>query len=168
MKRHIRMDGTLIGDLYLVADDNDGRDAVVGVYWAEQNRSPSVIGTPVGRDELLAETRAQLREYFEGKRFTFTLPLHPHGTEFQGRVWDRLQLIPYGSTCSYQQLADATGSPRGSRAVGLANGRNPIPVIIPCHRVIGADGSLTGYGGGIERKRALLALEARSAGLALF
>jgi methylated-DNA-[protein]-cysteine S-methyltransferase len=107
-------------------------------------------------DEVLAPVAAQLAEYFAGERVTFDLPLHPRGTPFQTRVWLALREIPYGRTTSYGELATELGQPTASRAVGLANGRNPLAVIVPCHRVIGANGSLTGFGGGIERKRWLL------------
>ena len=101
----------------------------------------------------------QLGEYFAGKRRRFDLPLAPRGTEFQRRVWRALTEIPYGKTVSYGALARRIGKPSASRAVGLANGANPLPIIVPCHRVIGADGSLTGFGGGLPIKRQLLALE---------
>ncbi len=109
---------------------------------------------------------AQLHEYFAGERQRFELPLAPRGTEFQRRVWRALTEIPYGKTTSYGELARRIGKPSASRAVGLANGANPLPIIVPCHRVIGADGSLTGFGGGLQIKRKLLALEnaERSAG----
>lgn len=108
----------------------------------------------------LAAAAAQLAEYFAGERTSFDVPLAPHGTPFQLRVWRALREIPYGTTWSYGELARRIGKPSAVRAVGLANGRNPIPIIVPCHRVIGADGSLTGYGGGLDRKRYLLGLEA--------
>ena len=108
---------------------------------------------------LLDAVEAQLREYFAGTRRTFDLPLAPHGTAFQQRVWMALRAIPYGETRTYGELAAAIGSPHASRAVGMAHHRNPIPIIIPCHRVIGANGTLTGYAGGLEIKRRLLALE---------
>lgn len=108
---------------------------------------------------LLDAAEAQLREYFAGARRTFDLPLAPHGTAFQQRVWAALRAIPYGETRTYGELAAAIGSPNASRAVGMANHRNPIPIIIPCHRVIGANGTLTGYAGGLEVKQKLLALE---------
>jgi methylated-DNA-[protein]-cysteine S-methyltransferase len=101
----------------------------------------------------------QLAEYFAGTRRVFTLALAPRGTPFQRSVWHALQQIPYGDTVSYGELARRLGSKSGARAVGLANGANPLPIIVPCHRVIGADGSLTGFGGGLDIKRALLALE---------
>lgn len=101
----------------------------------------------------------ELEEYFAGERRAFTVPLAPRGTPFQLSVWQALRAIPYGETLSYGELACRLGSPAGARAVGLANGANPLPIIVPCHRVIGADGSLTGFGGGLLIKRALLALE---------
>ena len=108
--------------------------------------------------------REQLDAYFAGELETFDLDLDPHGTPFQQRVWDELTRIPYGETISYSELAHRLGDPKLVRAVGLANGRNPISIVIPCHRVIGADGSLVGYGGGLERKRWLLEHEAVAAG----
>ena len=110
----------------------------------------------------------QLSAYFAGELTEFRLGLELAGTEFQRRVWAALQTIPYGETRSYGQLASQIGAPSASRAVGLANGRNPISVIVPCHRVIGSNGSLTGYGGGIDRKRALLDLERRHSQATLF
>jgi methylated-DNA-[protein]-cysteine S-methyltransferase len=109
--------------------------------------------------ERCATVTAQLAEYFAGERQDFDLPLAPRGTEFQRRVWEELSRIPYGVTISYAELAHRVGRAGAARAVGRANGTNPIPVIIPCHRVIGADGSLTGYGGGMPLKKALLMLE---------
>jgi methylated-DNA-[protein]-cysteine S-methyltransferase len=103
---------------------------------------------------------AQLDEYFAGRRRRFELEIRPEGTPFQKEVWDLLQTIPYGETSSYGELARQLGRPDASRAVGAANGRNPIPIVIPCHRVIGSDGSLTGFGGGLPTKRRLLAFEA--------
>jgi methylated-DNA-[protein]-cysteine S-methyltransferase len=124
-------------------------------------------GRPIGAldghrrdDDAFAEARTQLVEYFDGDRATFELSLAPTGTPFQLRVWDALRKIPYAATASYGEVAAAIGSPSASRAVGLANGRNPIAIVIPCHRVIGADGTLVGYGGGLDRKRRLLDLEA--------
>ena len=105
------------------------------------------------------DAEAQLRKYFAGTRRTFDLPLAPRGTAFQQRVWAALRAIPYGETRTYGELAAAIGSPSASRAVGMANHHNPIPIVIPCHRVIGANGTLTGYAGGLEIKRKLLALE---------
>lgn len=107
----------------------------------------------------VAAVTAQLNEYFAGKRRSFNLPLAPSGTAFQKRVWDELSRIPFGETRTYGQIAAAIGNPRACRAVGGANGANPIPVIVPCHRVIGSDGSLTGFGCGLPVKRFLLQLE---------
>lgn len=138
---------TPIGPLTLEADEN----AVTAIRFSAggaQDASP-----------LLDAAEAQLREYFAGARRTFDLPLAPHGTAFQQRVWTALRTIPYGETRTYGELAAAIDSPNASRAVGMANHRNPIPIIIPCHRVIGANGTLTGYAGGLEIKRRLLALE---------
>ncbi len=115
--------------------------------------------SPRGEDGVLNAARRQLDRYFTDKLRVFDLPLAPLGTPFQQRVWAALLEIPYGVTRSYGALAAAIGAPKASRAVGLANGRNPISIIVPCHRVIGANGSLTGYGGGMERKRQLLDLE---------
>ena len=112
-----------------------------------------------------AEVIRQLRGYFRGERKEFDLPLAPEGTEFQLRVWNRLRTIPYGETISYAQLAERIGNPKAVRAVGLANGSNPIPIIIPCHRVIGSDGSLTGFGGGLPTKKMLLELESKQLSL---
>jgi methylated-DNA-[protein]-cysteine S-methyltransferase len=106
--------------------------------------------------ELLDRARHQLAEYFARTRTVFDVPLDPVGTVFQRRVWDALRAIPYGTTLSYSELARRLGDPLASRAVGTANGRNPIPIIVPCHRVIGAHGELTGFGGGLDRKRWLL------------
>jgi methylated-DNA-[protein]-cysteine S-methyltransferase len=121
-------------------------------------------------DRAFADAVDQLGEYFAGERTDFDLELSMAGTEFQRRVWRTLTTIPYGETRSYGEIADQIGVPGAARAVGLANGRNPIAIIVPCHRVIGASGSLTGYGGGLDRKRSLLALEKKrtSATLSLF
>ena len=108
---------------------------------------------------LLAKVAMQLDEYFRGARKNFDLPLNPAGTEFQRKVWDALLAIPYGETRTYREIAEAAGCPRGFRAVGMANNKNPIAIIIPCHRVIGSNGKLVGYAGGLGRKEALLALE---------
>ncbi len=110
-------------------------------------------------EPVLRTAAAQLREYFARERTAFDLPLAPAGTAWQLAVWEQLRLIPYGTTVSYGDIARRLGSPAASRAVGLANGRNPIAIVVPCHRVIGADGSLVGFGGGLDRKRALLAHE---------
>ncbi len=115
---------------------------------------------PAARDdEHFAELAAQLDAYFAGERTRFDVPLQLHGTEFERRVWNALLEIPYGETAGYGEIAREIGAPGAARAVGRANGRNPIAIVVPCHRVIGADGSLTGYGGGLPLKRALLDLE---------
>lgn len=112
-----------------------------------------------GDNDALRSLQAQLDEYFRGRRRRFDLPLSPQGTEFQRQVWWELANIPFGDTISYAQLALRVGRPTATRAVGAANGRNPIPIVLPCHRVIGADGSLTGFGGGLPTKQFLLQLE---------
>jgi O-6-methylguanine DNA methyltransferase len=114
--------------------------------------------------EKTASCARQLEEYFSGRRRRFDLPLDLRGTDFQKRCWQELLEIPYGETRSYAQIARAIGNPQAVRAVGLANGQNPIAIIVPCHRVIGSDGSLTGYGGGLEAKRKLLELEGALSG----
>jgi methylated-DNA-[protein]-cysteine S-methyltransferase len=116
-------------------------------------------------DDAFDDVRAELDEYFAGTRREFTVPLHPSGTAFQQRVWSELREIGYGETTSYGKIAGAIGEPGAARAVGLANGQNPLPIIVPCHRVVGANGSLTGYGGGLDAKRWLLSHEAAHAGL---
>jgi methylated-DNA-[protein]-cysteine S-methyltransferase len=141
-----------IGELTLTAVDG----MLTGVHMHEQRHLPKI---PVGfrRDDAgLAHAVAQLQAYFAGELCDFDLPMKMHGTEFQQRVWASLCEIPYGETISYGELARWVGNPKASRAVGLANGRNPVAIVVPCHRVIGADGSLTGYGGGLERKVWLL------------
>ena len=110
-------------------------------------------------DPLLLDAAAQLRAYFAGELERFELPLSPHGTEFQRKVWSAVATIPYGRTTTYSAIATGLGIPAACRAVGAANGRNPLAIVVPCHRVIGASGALTGYGGGLNRKRALLELE---------
>lgn len=129
---------------------------------------PPRAGTTAGavRDDdevALRAAREQLDGYFRGDLRSFSLPVSPYGTPFQRRVWSALERIPYGATASYGDIAAAIGAPGSARAVGAANGANPLPIVVPCHRVIGSDGSLTGYGGGLDRKRRLLELEARFA-----
>lgn len=134
---------------------------LTGIYMGEHKHGPSVGTDWIRNDDALpfAETKRQLDAYFTGTLQEFALPSAQEGTEFQQRVWEELKRIPYGETISYGELAKRIGAPNGSRAVGLANGRNPLSIVVPCHRVIGANGKLTGYGGGIERKEALLAFE---------
>jgi len=122
----------------------------------EESTDPVGIKEP---DALIKKAAKQLDEYFSGKRKHFDLPLHTKGTEFQHKVWTALHDIPFGETRSYKQIAEAIGHPKAHRAVGMANNKNPIWIMIPCHRVIGADGSLTGYGGGTEMKKRLIKLE---------
>jgi methylated-DNA-[protein]-cysteine S-methyltransferase len=152
---HDEMDSP-VGKLRLIASDT----ALVGI-WFEHGRDAARgrIAPVRTASPLLARVRVQLEEYFAGSRREFDLPLDARGTEFQRRVWTRLRRIAYGETTTYGALACELGDPGASRAVGLANGSNPIPIVIPCHRVIGADGSLTGFGGGLPVKRMLLDLE---------
>jgi methylated-DNA-[protein]-cysteine S-methyltransferase len=146
-----------VGPLLLVGDD-------VGLHelWFVEGRRPRQPNPAWKKNAApFAAAVRQLHEYFAGRREDFDLPLVLDGTDFQLRVWRKLRTIPYGQTISYLQLAEKIGNPKAVRAVGLANGSNPIPIIIPCHRVIGSDGSLTGFGGGLPTKQKLLALESR-------
>lgn len=139
---------TVIGRLYITAD--------------EENLLRISFDAPSGlckETALIKETFKQLSEYFSGKRVEFNLPLAPSGTEFQKQVWNALLKIPYGETRSYKELAQIIGNEKASRAVGMANNKNPLMIVIPCHRVIGANGNLTGYAGGIGVKKRLLELE---------
>jgi methylated-DNA-[protein]-cysteine S-methyltransferase len=145
-----------IGDLLLLADDG----GLCGLWMERREGGHSIDPAWRRDDDALAEPREQLEAYFAGELRAFDLKLAPRGTPFQQRVWAALCEIPFGETTSYGALATELGRPGAARAVGLANGRNPIAVIVPCHRVIGASGDLTGFGGGLERKRALLAHEA--------
>ncbi len=133
---------------------------LTGVHMHEQRHFPQIPADARPDSAALAHVVEQLGAYFAGERLGFELEMDMHGTEFQRRVWASLCEIPYGETISYGELARWVGNPKASRAVGLANGRNPIAIVVPCHRVIGADGSLTGYGGGLERKVWLLEHEA--------
>lgn len=135
--------------------------ALTGLFMVEHKHGPRQDASWVADDEAapFVEAKRQLSAYFTGELTEFNLPLAAEGTDFQKRVWDELRNIPYGMTISYGELARRIGNPNSSRAVGLANGRNPISIIVPCHRVIGADGKLTGFGGGLPRKEALLTLE---------
>jgi methylated-DNA-[protein]-cysteine S-methyltransferase len=134
---------------------------LVGVWFADQAHLPDLSACPVDSNNLLLkQAAAQLSAYFSGQRRTFDLPLNTAtGTPFQQAVWQALLAIPFGSTCSYGQLASRVGKPSAVRAVGAAVGRNPLSLIVPCHRVVGSNGSLTGYAGGLHRKTALLQLE---------
>jgi methylated-DNA-[protein]-cysteine S-methyltransferase len=151
-----------VGKLKLVASAT----ALVAVLWEQERPNRVGLGTPEldQQHSILLETERQLSEYFAGKRTQFELPLEPRGSEFQERVWGALREIPFGKTRSYRDLAEAIGSPKASRAIGAANGKNPLSIVVPCHRVIGTDRTLTGFAGGLETKATLLALEARAAG----
>jgi methylated-DNA-[protein]-cysteine S-methyltransferase len=160
MNRYTTIDSPL-GTL-LVARDDEGITALL----LPTGRRPAKPGHDWVRDDAaFDDVRRELAEYFAGDRTTFDVPLHLIGSAFQRRVWTALLEIPCGETTSYGALATSIGSPGAARAVGLANGQNPIALIVPCHRVIGADGSLTGYGGGLPAKRWLLAHESRQADL---
>ncbi len=165
--RHLRLD-TPIGELLL---EGDGR-AVVSIHLPRyRGRPPATTADSLaaGRDDaVLAAAAEQLGRYFAGTLREFDLPLAPRGSDFQQRVWDELRRIPFGATTSYGAIARTLDLPDAARAVGAANGANPIPIVVPCHRVVGANGSLTGFGGGIECKRWLLAHESRIAGLDAF
>jgi methylated-DNA-[protein]-cysteine S-methyltransferase len=147
---------TPIGEL-LLAGDNDGL-SMIGFPKGSMRREPEPDW--IFNEKRLAGARRQLREYFAGERREFDLPLRLSGTEFQVSVLQALQEIPYGETVSYGEIARRIGRPKAVRAVGAANGRNPIPIVVPCHRVIGSTGDLTGFGGGLDTKEALLRLEA--------
>ncbi|AMM19319.1 cysteine methyltransferase [Frondihabitans sp. PAMC 28766] len=151
-----------IGLLTLVADDET--DALRALYMVEHRHAPdaSTFGPRLDRadaDRVFGGVTAQLGEYFAGSRSAFDLPTAPVGTDFQLAVWQQLRAIPYGETRTYGEIALALGHPKAVRAVGLANGRNPLSIVVPCHRVIGASGAMTGFGGGVERKQWLLGLE---------
>jgi methylated-DNA-[protein]-cysteine S-methyltransferase len=144
-----------IGPLVVVVDGDDNQ-VVTGLYLPKQGAPGHVAPEWKRAPAKLREASAQLAAYFAGKLLAFDLEFAPHGTEFQRRVWDELTRIPYGDTISYLELARRIGKPSAMRAVGAANGANPISIFVPCHRVIGADGTLTGYGGGLPAKRWLL------------
>jgi len=149
-----------VGKLKLVASAN----ALVAVLW-EQERPERVKLEPMKvtpQQPILVETERQLSQYFSGIRTEFDLPIEPNGSNFQKKVWQALRGIPFGETRSYLDLAEAVGSPNACRAVGAANGKNPLAIVVPCHRVVGANGALTGFAGGLEAKAKLLALEARA------
>jgi methylated-DNA-[protein]-cysteine S-methyltransferase len=161
MRIHATID-SFLGPLEAEADG----DELTGLYFREE-----VDALRYGQDwthdpaaPLFVAVAEQLAEYAAGRRRDFELPLRLEGTPFQCTVWAAIRAVPYGETISYRTLAERAGSARGVRAAGAATGRNPISVIVPCHRVVGSDGSLTGYGGGLERKRILLELEARVSG----
>jgi methylated-DNA-[protein]-cysteine S-methyltransferase len=147
-----------LGQMLLVASDT----ALTGLHFLDEKYYPGVAAEwqRAANAKMIMRARMQLDEYFAGTRTEFALPVEPDGTAFQRVVWRALQEIPYGTTINYGSLARRIGNANASRAVGAANGRNPISIVIPCHRVIGANGDLTGYAGGMARKEALLRLEA--------
>lgn len=148
---HFTIIDTPIGKLRLVSNG----DALLRVEFQGQHSSDGVPG----EDPVLDQARRQLEEYFAGRRRHFDLPLGAGGTAFQQAVWSSLQSIPYGELRSYRDIAETLGKPKAVRAVGAANGRNPLPIVVPCHRVVGSNGKLTGFAGGLDCKRRLLALE---------
>jgi len=150
-----------VGRLTLVASD----EGLAAILWENDDPSRVRLSTTVENTThpVLLETARQLHEYFEGKRRSFSLDLNLVGTAFQKRVWQALLTIPFGETWSYGQLAQRIGNAKASRAVGAANGKNPLSIVVPCHRVIGASGKLTGFAGSLEVKARLLALESKSA-----
>lgn len=154
------MVSTAIGDVVLIGS----RDVLVRVELPGDGGAARVESRPEADDTTLIDAATQLREYFDGERQEFSLDVAPSGTAFQTSVWKRLAEIPYGTTKTYGQIAAEVGNAKASRAVGMANNRNPIALFIPCHRVIGASGALVGYGGGLEAKEALLDLERKVAG----
>ncbi len=153
---YIKINST-VGELTLGASSK----GLVAVLWQheKENRVKVDLGINNSNNKYLQKAKAQLQEYFAGKRIEFDLELDPVGTEFQINVWKNLQQIPYGQTASYKDLAVMIGNAKASRAIGMANGKNPLSIIVPCHRVIGANGELTGYAGGLENKKKLLQLE---------
>lgn len=151
---HLDVDSPL-GQLRVFARDR----VIVAIHLPKQANAPTLASELDSRHSILRKAAVQLEQWFAGKREAFDLPLAAAGTGFQQSVWSALQAIPFGQTRSYGQLAIDLGRPQASRAVGAANGRNPIPIVVPCHRVIGQDGSLTGYAGGLAAKRWLLAHE---------
>lgn len=151
-----------IGELTLIADG----DRLVEILFANQPYDDATGPPHTGADPVLDATQQQLGEYFAGTRTRFDLPVgFTRGTEFQQHCWQALGTIAYGDTISYRGQAEAIGRPTATRAVGAANGKNPLPIVLPCHRVVGADGSLTGFGGGIETKRWLLDHESQQSSL---
>jgi methylated-DNA-[protein]-cysteine S-methyltransferase len=151
MRSHAVVDSPL-GPLTLVDDDH----SLAGLYLIDQRHRPDPESHGQRDDAVLPALREQLEAYWSGDLRAFTVPLRLAGTSFRQRVWEALTTIPYGETWSYGKLAAEIGQPGASRAVGLANGRNPVSIVVPCHRVVGANGTLTGYGGGLERKAWLL------------
>ena len=152
-----------IGDLLIAGSER----AVYSIWFPKDGKArPPEAGWVASTDGVLGDAVVQLREYFAGRRTTFELTLAPIGSAFQKAVWQRLREIPYGETISYGELARRVGNPKAARAVGAANGANPLPIVVPCHRVIGADGSLTGFAFGEDLKRRLLEHEGRARAIA--
>ncbi|WP_415903245.1 methylated-DNA--[protein]-cysteine S-methyltransferase [Neptuniibacter sp. QD29_5] len=144
---------TALGSLLIKANNS----AITSIHFLKDNETvPELLG-----NALTNQCVSELSEYFAGKRVRFDVPLAPNGTKFQQSVWNALNDIPYGKTCSYGDVAKKIGKPKAARAIGMANNRNPIPIIIPCHRVLGSNGNLTGYAGGLENKSYLLNLETK-------
>jgi len=160
MKRFAARSECPLGPVFLVSMGG----SLAGLYFEGQRHFPRDAAEWSWETELpiFAETLRQLAEYFAGKRQSFELPMEPEGTPFQRDVWKELEAIPHGATLTYSELAQRVGRPKAARAVGAAVGRNPLSILIPCHRVVGQNGSLTGYAGGLDRKSALLELEARA------
>ena len=157
-----------IGELLLVGETNAGGElTLTGAYLVGQRHERTIGADWVRDDSAFADAVAQFRDYFAGRRTSFELPLGPVGSEFQRAVWHALEAIPYGCTRTYGEIAEQVADRRKTRAVAGAIGRNPLSIVVPCHRVVGADGSLTGYAGGLDRKRWLLDHEARVAGATL-
>lgn len=154
MTRHGLIESPL-GELTLVADG----DRLTGLYFRHHWYPPATIGHRQDSDPLFARARDQLEEYFAERRRTFELPIALHGSEFERRVWDQIAAVPYGRTTTYGDIAGRLGDRSLAREVGRAVGHNPLSIIVPCHRVVGADGRLTGYAGGMKRKTLLLDLE---------
>jgi methylated-DNA-[protein]-cysteine S-methyltransferase len=146
-----------LGNVLLVANG----DALCGVYFDDQKYLPPIdpAWQEDDRSEVLRAARRELDQYFAGSRKVFDLPLAPNGTSFQRAVWNAIAQVPWGETLTYAELASRAGHPGSARAAGAATGRNPLSIIVPCHRIVGSDGSLTGYAGGLDRKQKLLALE---------
>jgi methylated-DNA-[protein]-cysteine S-methyltransferase len=156
MTRYIRFD-TALGPVFATANAK----GITGIYFEGQRHAPDIASDWIEdpRNEALAECARQVRAYLSGQQRAFDLPLAPEGSDFQKRVWRQIAAIPFGATLTYAELAKRAGSPGSARAAGAATGRNPLSIVVPCHRVVGSDGSLTGYAGGLPRKKKLLALE---------
>lgn len=151
--KYIKYINTMVGKIGIIEEDGKIIEVAIGRELVENNYI-------IEKDtEILKEAVKQLNEYFEGKRKKFDLPVNPKGTEFMQSVWKELKKIPYGKTATYKEIAERVGNPKAARAVGMANNKNPIPIIIPCHRVIGANGKLVGYALGLNMKEQLLKLE---------